>query len=306
MATESIVTDRQTFWDPEKFFQIVLRGVGQVMFQGHAGTGMLFLVGIAVASPLMAVGALIGAVLGPVVATLARFDDKEIAEGLHGFNPVLVGIATVFYLKPEPLTWVLLVAGCVGSTFLTYAMRRYLKFPTYTAPFVLVTWLVLIMAHGIAGTTIDVMPAPPAYTPSGFVAEVLAGAAEVMFGATVVTGILFLAGIALCTWRHAVLGLLGSIVGTLVALYHNDPTSAVHLGIYGYNAVLAPIAVYLWGKSLLIAILAAMISVPLTEFFPSWLGIPALTAPFVVASWIIIAVGQIDALYLREPVEKSG
>jgi urea transporter len=305
MATESIMTDRQPLWDPGNFFRIVLRGIGQVMFQGHAGTGMFFLVGIAVASPLMAGGALIGAVLGPVIATLARFDGKEIEEGLHGFNPVLVGIATVFYLKPEPLTWFLLVVGCVASTFLTYMMRRYLKFPTYTAPFILVTWLVLIVAHAMAGTTIDVMPAPPAHTPSGFVAEVLAGAAEVMFGATVVTGILFLAGIALCTWRHAVLGLLGSIVGTLVALYHNDPSSTVHLGIYGYNAVLAPIAVYLWGKSLLIAILAAMISVPLTEFFPSWLGIPALTAPFVVASWIIIAVGQVDALFLREPEEKS-
>ncbi|GJL69904.1 MAG: urea transporter [Nitrospirales bacterium] len=303
MATKSILNDRQTLWDPGNFFQIVLRGIGQVMFQGHAGTGILFLLGIAFASPLMAVGALIGALIGPVTATLARFDGEEVETGLHGFNPTLVGIASLFYLKPEPLTWVLLVAGCVVSTFLTYVMRRYLKFPTYTAPFVLVTWLVLIVAHGIAGTAIDVMPAPPAHTPSGFVAEVLAGAAEVMFGATVVTGILFLAGIAVCTWRHALLGLLGSIVGTLVALYHNDPTSAVHLGIYGYNAVLAPIAVYLWGKSLLIALLAAMISVPLTEFFPSWLGIPALTAPFVVASWIIVAVGQIDALFLREPVE---
>jgi urea transporter len=306
MTTGTIMDDQTTLWDPGNFLRIVLRGLGQVMFQGHAGTGMLFLIGIAVASPLMAVGALIGAVLGPVVATLARFDGKEIEEGLHGFNPVLVGIATVFYLKPEPLTWVLLVVGSVASTFLTYVMRRYLKFPTYTAPFIIVTWLVLIVAHGMAGTAIDVVQAPAAHTPSGFVAEVLAGAAEVMFGATVVTGILFLAGIALCTWRHAVLGLLGSIVGTLVALYHNDPTSAVHLGIYGYNAVLAPIAVYLWGKSLLMAMLAAMISVPLTEFFPSWLGIPALTAPFVVASWIIIAIGRIDALFLREPVEKSG
>ena len=184
-----------------------------------------------------------------------------------------MGIATVFYLKPEPLTWVLLVAGCVGSTFLTYAMRQYLKFPTYTAPFILVTWLVLIVAHAMAGTTIDVMPASPAHTPSGFVDEVLAGAAEVMFGATVVTGILFLAGIALCTWRHAVLGLLGSIVGTLVALYHNDPTSAVHRDLWVQRRSGADRGIPV-GESLLIAILAAMISVPLTEFFPSWLGSP--------------------------------
>ena len=96
MAAESIMNDQPTLWDPGNFLRIVLRGIGQVMFQGHAGTGILFLVGIAFASPLMAVGAIIGAFIGPVVAALARFDGKEIEDGLHGFNPVLVGIATVF------------------------------------------------------------------------------------------------------------------------------------------------------------------------------------------------------------------
>jgi urea transporter len=48
-------------------------------------------------------------------------------------------------------------------------------------------------------------------------------------------------------------------------------------------------------------ILAAIISVPLTEFFPSWLGIPGLTAPFVAAAWIVIAVGQLEDLFVREP-----
>lgn len=304
MPTGSM-NDQETLWKPDNFFRIVLRGLGQVMFQGHAGTGFLFLMGIAWASPLMAAGAIIGGIIGPVVATLAGFDRIDVKEGIHGFNPVLVGVATLFFLQPEPLTWILVVVGCVASVFVTYLMRGFLPFPTYTAPFVVTTWLLLIVAHGIAGTAIDVMPAPPEHTPSGFVASVMAGAAEVMFGATIVTGILFLAGISLCTWRHAVLGLVGSIVGTLLALYHNDPSSTVHLGIYGYNAVLAPIAVYLWGKSFLIAILAAMISVPLTEFFPSWMGIPALTAPFVAASWIVIAVGQIDALFLAEPVKES-
>ena len=59
-------------------------------------------------------------------------------------------------------------------------------------------------------------------------------------------------------------------------------------------------AVYLWRKSLLLPILAAGISIPLTEIFPSWLGIPALTAPFVVATWIVIAIGQIETVFTRE------
>ena len=300
MANESVMNEPQPVWAPVNFLKIVLRGLGQVMLQGHAGTGLLFLIGIAAASPLMMGGAVIGMIIGPVVAFLAGFDRQEIEEGIHGFNPSLVGLAAVFFLKPEPLTWGLLVVGCVAATFLTYLMRRFLKFPTYTAPFVLVTWLILIVAHGIAGTAIDVMPPPPEHTPIGFVTELLDGVAEVMLGANMVTGILFLAGIALSDWRHGVLAIVGVIVGTLLAIYHNDPAGTIHLGLYGFNALLASIAVFLWRKSLLIPILAALISVPLTEFFPSGLGIPGLTAPFVAAAWIVIAVGQLEALFLRD------
>jgi urea transporter len=304
MATGSIMNDRQTLGDPAQVSRIVLRGFGQVMLQGHAGTGLLFLIGIAVASPLMAVGAGIGAIIGPLVASLARFDRKEIEDGIHGFNPVLVGIATFFYLNPEPLTWGLLVVGCVGSTFLTYAMRSYLPFPTYTAPFVFATWLVLLLAHAMVGTALDVQPEPMEYTSVGVVDEILRGVAEVMFGANMVTGMLFLVGIALCNWRHAVLALLGSALGLLVAIYHHDPGEFIALGLHGYNAALAAIAGFLWRKSLFVSILAILISVPLTEFFPSWLGIPPLTAPFVAAAWLVITLGQIEVLFLGEPGEE--
>lgn len=300
MTTNTNVKDSQNLWAPATFFRIVLRGPAQVMFQGHAGTGILFLIGIAIASPLMLAGAIIGAFIGPVLAILTRLDREMIKEGIHGFNPVLVGVGTLFFLQPEPLTWVLLIVGCVVSTFVTHFMRTYLKFPTYTAPFIVVTWLIIIVAHAMAGTAIDVKPALVEHTPVGFLSEVLRGEAEVMLGANILTGILFLVGIAISNWRHAVLALLGSTLGTLLAIYHNDPAGSISIGIYGYNASLAAMAVYLWRKSLLIPILAALVSVPLTEFFPGGLGIPALTAPFVVACWIVIAIGQPEAVFVRE------
>ena len=81
--------------------RIVLRGIGQVIFQDHAGTGLLFLAGIAVASPVMAAGALIGAVVGPALARALRYDRKEVEDGVYGFNPTLVGIAYGFKLRNE-------------------------------------------------------------------------------------------------------------------------------------------------------------------------------------------------------------
>lgn len=290
MSTAAQTAESARSIDPIGLAKVALRGFGQVMFQGNALTGLLFLAGIAVASPLMAIGATIGAVVGPAVAYLLKFDRKEIADGIYGFNPVLVGLALFFFLKPVALTWGLVVAGTALSSVVTYLMRRFLPFPTYTSPFVVCTWALLILAHSMSGTEVDLKPAPPDHTPHGFIEAVLDGPAEVMLGANVVTGLLFLAGIAVNSWRHAALALGASVVGTLIALYHHDPEGSVSIGIYGYNAVLAAIAVYLWQKSLVGPTLAAIVSVPLTEFFPQSLGIPALTAPFVAASWIVIAL----------------
>jgi urea transporter len=287
--------------DPLNVVRIVLRGPAQVMFQDSPITGLLFLIGIAIAGPLMGLAALIGAIIGPAVAALARMDRKDIEDGIHGFNPVLVGTALLFYLDPVPLTWVLVVVGSIASVFVTFLMRKYLKFPTYTSPFIVVTWVAIIAVHSIAGTSIDVKPAPPSLAPVGFIDEVFRGAAEVMFGGNLWTGLLFIVGIAFCNWRHAALAFMGSLLGLLVAIYHGDPVASISVGIYGYNAALAAISVFLWKPSLLISVLGAVVSVPLTEFFPAFLGIPALTAPFVAASWVVLILGALDTKFLGKP-----
>jgi urea transporter len=285
-VSTTTVSGKQSLSVPANFVRVVLRGIGQVMFQDHAGTGLLFLIGIAIASPTMAVGALIGAIIGPATAILARFDHDEIEAGIYGFNSVLLGIGSLFYLQPWPLTWALVVVGSIVAACVTYLMRRYLGFPTYTAPFVVVT---------------DVIPAPVSDVPVRFITQVFRGTAEVMFGANVVSGLLFIVGIALSNRRHAVLALLGSMVGTILSIYHQNPIAAINLGIYGYNASLAAIAVYLWRRSLLVSLLAAAISIPLTEYFPSaQLGIPALTAPFVLASWAVLLIGAIEVTFMKE------
>jgi urea transporter len=246
---------------------------------------------------------LIGAVIGPALALILKYDRKEMEEGIYGFNSTLVGIALLFYLDPgQVVPWVLLVIGCAASTVVTNLMRRFLKFPTYTTPFIVCTWIVLLIAHGIEGTAINHKPVSPSSTfaPHTFVGKVLAGDAEVMFGANTLTGLLFVVAVALSSWRHAVLLFLGSVVGTLAAIYHTDPEGTIAIGIYGYNAALAAVAVYLWRKSLLYPILAALVSVPLTEFFPTALGIPALTAPFVVAAWIVTAIGSLEVYFCTD------
>jgi len=60
-----------------------------------------------------------------------------------------------------------------------------------------------------------------------------AAKAEIMFGANVWTGLLLLSGIAWSNWRHALLTLMGTLVGTALALHHNDPQQTIMIGILG-------------------------------------------------------------------------
>jgi urea transporter len=290
----------------------VLRGVGQVFFQENALTGLCFLIGIALSSPLMAVGALAGSIIGTVTARILNFDRAELEAGIYGFNATLVGIAAFFFFRPEALPIGLMVFGCITSTVATWLMRRYLPLPTYTTPFIVTTWAIYYL--GLALGASEAAPGVPVESTSLAVA-IADGVGQVMFQASAWTGGFFLIGIALNDRHHALWVLAGAVIGALVADYevevavrsmdpdHLIPRAMIEriaLGLYGYNATLTAIALYLWRRSLIPPILGILISVPLSEAFP-WLGLPELTAPFVLATWIVLALGWLESNYLNAP-----
>jgi len=290
----------------------VLRGVGQVFFQENALTGACFLVGIALSSPIMAVGGAVGASIGTAVARLLKFADVEVSSGIYGFNSTLVGIATLFFFRPGVMSSLLLLVGCLAATVLTWLARRHVPFPTYTAPFIVTTWVLFFLGKALSVSPVE--PGGP-LEGAGVIQAVAHGVSQVMFQASLWTGLLFLVGIALSNWEHAVWVLVGSIVGMLVGSYHAtaaarvlDPESLVErglldnvaLGLYGYNATLAAVALLLWRRSLIPPLLGMLLSVLLTDLVPM-LGLPALTAPFVLVTWLVLALGWLDRRLVREP-----
>jgi urea transporter len=130
-----------------------------------------------------------------------------------------------------------------------------------------------------------------------------------MFQSSIWTGLFFLAGLAISDSKHATLVFVGSVVGLLVSKYHFtfggdavDPERLVErsgydliqLGLYGYNATLAPVALYLAKRSWIPAILGMLLTVPLTDLVPLF-RLPALTAPFVLATWLVLAVSFVES-----------
>jgi len=272
----------------------VLTGVGQIMFQNSAFTGAFFLAGIAVASPLMAVGAAVGSAIGTATAALLRYDREKIRDGLYGYNASLVGIALFFFHEPVAMTVAIAAVGCGVSTLVTRAMQQRMPLPTYTAPFILTTWIALFVAQRLE---VPLVAAPPAMQEEALpVTEaVLRGISEVMLQANVLTGALFMVGILLCSWKAALWAIAGSLLGLLIGIEQHLPESTLSLGIYGYNAALAAMGMALYRRSVLLPVTAAILSVPITEKFPLT-GLATLTAPFVLACWVIIAMDRLDTL----------
>jgi urea transporter len=292
---------------------VLFRGVGQVFFQEHALTGLLFVLGIAASSPLMAAGAVVGSAVGSGLAYLLRFDRAEVVAGIYGFNSALVGIATFFFFRPDAASVGLMLVGSAAAALVTRAARRYVPFPTYTAPFVVTTWAVYFIGQAAGAAPVaDYPPLVPNPGLGPIVESAAHGVGQVMFQASLWTGVLFLAGIAVSDREHAAWVLVGSLVGMLVAGYHvgaavrsldperlveRDHWENIRLGLYGYNATLAAVALFLWRRSVIAPVLGMALSVPITESFPR-VGLPALTAPFVLATWAVLALGRVEARLL--------
>jgi urea transporter len=178
--------------------------------------------------------------------------------------------------------------------------------PTLTAPFVLATWFFLLATyqfthiHATTALPPPVLPTPVtlpgAITPTTYVEGFFKGVAEVFLQDNLLTGAIFLVALLVNSRVSFLAAAMGSLVGLLIAVVLGAPESSIRLGLYGFNSVLTAIALvgifYLldW-KSVLYALLGvivtAIVYASLTHALAP-LGVPALTAPFVIVTWFFL------------------
>lgn len=270
------------------FFLAFLNGIGQIMLQPSAAAGALFLAGIWAASPLMALGGVVGALAGMLTAWLSGFSREDIGQGLYGFNGALVGIALLFNHVPDVPCYLLIVLGSALSSLLMRLMlRRADRLPPYTAPFVLSAWAMLALAdwYGIEGAGLG-----STATPHGDAFAVLRGLGQVMFQESWITGAWFAAGLLLHSRQAAAWALIGSTIGLVAARGLGYPQALADAGVFGFNAVLAGIALgAAFRDRAMLALAGIVLSVLLLRAF-ELAGLPALTAPFVLSTWFVIVL----------------
>lgn len=135
-------------WPLPPWVEGTLNGVAQVFLVQSPVTGLLFLLGLAVSSAAAATCAVLGSLLAVGVATLFGAEPGVVRAGLFGFSPVLTAIAlgSVFY-RPSPRVAAFAGLGTLSTVFAQAALDsacRPLHVPTFTAPFILVTWVFLL------------------------------------------------------------------------------------------------------------------------------------------------------------------
>ena len=302
-----------------RFLDINLRGVGQVMFQDNPLTGLIFLAAIAWGSFTAGDPSIFFCgVLGLVAATLSAFwlrvDEATLRAGLCGYNGVLVGLALATFLAPGPLLWIYVLLGGAVSTIVNLGAANTLKpfgAPTLTFPFVIVTWILLLATSGFAGLS-GASPPPgsetmPLETAPGvaaglgaFAGGVLLSISQVFLKASGVSALLLLIGLAVNSVAAAAFALGGAILAVLVAHAFGAESDMVSRGLLGFSPVLTAVAlgatfhkpgvrvaVYAALGVVFTVIAQAALNVALTP-----LAIPALTAPFVLVSWMFLLPRQ--------------
>ena len=102
------------------FIMILLRGLGQIMLQENAATGVLFLIGIFYGSPTMGFAAILSVCCGTLTAKFLGYDKSEIEKGLYGFSAALVGVALTLYFEAVFIIWLAIILGSIAATVLQH------------------------------------------------------------------------------------------------------------------------------------------------------------------------------------------
>lgn len=301
------------------FFDWVLRGIGQVVFQNNPLSGLVMLLAILYNSWIYAFILLVGTTVGTGTAWLLRADKELVRNGLFGFNGALVGLALVAFTSenfrsgsvPSPylLTYIVFAAALTAMAFASIStLVGPHKVAALTMPFNLVGWLFLFAVlkfNNIEAGPLNKPVSPDQYAlvtdyvlPTWYMG-IGNAIGQIFFQDNWITGYLILLGIAIHSRISAVMALLGAGLAAVVAVVFGAPEGAIRDGLFGYNAALTAIALggfflVLTGRSLLYTLFGIVVTTWLwasVAIFLEPIGMPVFTSAFVIVTWLML-IGQ--------------
>lgn len=286
----------------------LLRCFGQTVLQGSARTGICVLFALALCDLRLACAAIMGAMAAHVCALILHYDSDIMRDGVYGFNGVLCALAAAASIDDAYTALAVALLSAIAATSLCKPALRWLgdrNLAMYSSPCLVATWgwmlIEQIAQSCAAGSRADLGPlyervaqmrfplatfsnaafnAPLPGPLDGF----LSAMAQTVFASGLVPGLLILAGIAMASRRAALRALGGAAIATAVARLCGAPHSSSVAGVSGFNGALAALA--LADRNAVTGASAAALSALLQQvcIHAGW---PAMSAPFVVATWCV-------------------
>lgn len=277
------------------------RGIGQVMFQNNAFSGLLMLIGIFLNLWEMGILALSGNIISTLTAYFSGYGRDDIKNGLYGFNGTLVGIAVGVFMELSIGSLLLMaVASCI-STWISRLFNLQRPLPGFTAPFILSIWGLLGFYAWIMPGVLLVSDAVNDTTQRINYFQTLSfSIGQVMFQGNIWTGLFFLVGILVNSRTAAFYTVIGTLLPIPLAILLGIDADTLNMGLMGYNGVLCAIALgdkswegLVWAScSILLSVILQIIGMNL--------GIATLTAPFVVSVWMIMGIQKLVSVKIEK------
>ncbi|MGG3799155.1 urea transporter [Metabacillus fastidiosus] len=299
----------------QNFFSLILatlRGISQVILIKNAFSGFIILLAITVSSYYLGLIALLSSFIGTVIAKIGGADEGKIKQGLFGYNSVLTGIALALFLS-GPYQWIIALVGAGIAAIVTATIMHIMRnseLPILTFPFIILTWLMLLISYHMEAFQLssDLIPQDLASWELHIVGSInwtegiFSGISQIFFLDNMLSGILISIAIFFSSIRTGIYAVLGNISAVIIAFFLGAEPNLISIGLYGYNAILTILAVSIVFNDkkqpikLFSGIFAACVSVLITASISSWLvpyGLPALTMPFVLCSWIFLSAKKL-------------
>src|SRR5271170_5802557 len=232
--------------------------------------------------------------LAPVfnTPTLTGYRDA----GILGFNAALAGIALGNFFIVNTALWITIPIMAAVVSVVNVILARWLWFPFLAAPFIICFWAIWPLASHIGLTKVSL--GAWALAPASYIPSLFASMGSTLFATKIVVGVLFLVGVIVSNWRHALMALMGGAVAVAIAIHLHVPGSAISTGYVGFNAVLAAlVACVVIAEDIRIALLASLAATWIFAFMNRSWPAPALASGFVLSIWLVIFLAWLNKYY---------
>ena len=247
--------ERRTLLD---FINASLRGIGQVGFANNPIAGLSIAFAVLIQSPWVALMLVVGVVVATWTAYLMRLDRPSIRNGIFGLNGALVGLAlgTFGTWGNGTGNWLWIMAAIVCAALSTVLMQYlglwmavHLELPSMGVPFHIVTYSFLAIALYIQQPFFELGAPPPFPNPAesldgvSIFSGLITGVGQIFFSGGLVSALLILIALALCSPMGAIVAFFGSAIGLLTGIVLGVDLNVLYAGLWGYNSALTAIAI---------------------------------------------------------------